>query len=266
MSRHNNWLTTNLSDRKKNKNLDFEIFFNSYNSSTMAFEEAADYTAKLLNSKYQNLWLAFSGGLDSEFVANVLYRNNINFTPITFYDKNSPSEAHMAMHWCEKHDKKLVLIDDSYLNINFQNKIRSIRKYFNIENSIGACNIMLAQFVSKQKGHLVTGFGDPFDLNNEYPKKLTEVIELPEWDFYTDLIDDHPGAFFCYTKEIFKAIINEMDYSKTMQDAKSQLYKIPFRPKIRNHLIQSIENLKEVYTAKNFHRFGFKNEVLSTLN
>lgn len=266
MARHNNWLTTNLSDRKQNKKLDFKISVNSYPSEPMSFQKAADYTANLLAANYQNLWLAFSGGMDSEFVADVLYRNKIDFTPVAFYDINFPSETHMAMHWCKKHNKNLILIEDTYLNINFQNKIKSIRKHYNVENNIGVVSIMLAHLAEKQNGHLITGFGDPFDLNNEYPQKLTEIIELPEWDFYSDLSGDHPGAFFCYTKEIFKSMIDEINYSKTMQDAKSELYNIHFRPKIRNNLIHNIQNLKENYESKNFYRFGTKNEVILNLN
>jgi hypothetical protein len=56
--------------------------------------------------------------------------------------------------------------------------------------------------------------------------------------------DRHPGAFFSYTPEIFRAGINDIDTSKNSQVAKSELYQILFRPKMHNNPFGYYPSLK----------------------
>ena len=68
--------------------------------STMSFNDAADYTANLIAHKYDNLHLCFSGGLDSEYVATVLCRNEIPFTPVILLTPNN-AEIWYAFKFCK---------------------------------------------------------------------------------------------------------------------------------------------------------------------
>jgi hypothetical protein len=60
------------------------------------------------------------------------------------------------------------------------------------------------------------------------------VLELEGHDYYLELAykDAHPGAFFSYTPEIFRALITNLNTNVNSQLAKSELYGLLPRPKI----------------------------------
>jgi asparagine synthetase B (glutamine-hydrolysing) len=76
---YNNWFSVDASGSK------FQLKFNKKASTLYEnFDQAADNAAQLLYQEWGHkpLYLALSGGLDSELTARILVKNNIPFTPV----------------------------------------------------------------------------------------------------------------------------------------------------------------------------------------
>jgi hypothetical protein len=268
MAGHDNWITTNLRDRKRDPRIDFQITFNPQPFHAMSFDAAADLNAQRIAARSNNIWLALSGGMDSEFVANVFLRNSIPFTPIIFSDTIYPDESHNAIHWCKLNGIKPFMISDTFDNTRFSEKLTQICRSLNLISVNGALQIYFSHIVNKEGGQLVTGLGDPFDVDHPvYPDVMTTKIEIPEWDFYIDeLTTGNVGAFYSYSPELMHAMVRDMDYSLSLQEAKSKIYGIHFRTKIRNYskTISSVYDLMSEKLGEDYFRMGSKDEVLAS--
>ena len=76
------WIKPKYPSSKDNLTRQFEVEWNINNVQKMSFADASDYTALQIASKYPELYLSLSGGMDSIYVASVLHRNRIPFIPI----------------------------------------------------------------------------------------------------------------------------------------------------------------------------------------
>ena len=105
---HNNWFSINLESSP------FRLKFNTRASKLYTdFDKAADNTAQLLQQSWgeKNLYLALSGGIDSELVANTLLRNKIKFTPIILkIDEINALETWYAEYWCKQNNIQPVIL------------------------------------------------------------------------------------------------------------------------------------------------------------
>lgn len=226
MPGHNNWFRTSLNNPLEN----FKVEFKPYPFRLDTFYNNAVKTLKLINEKYDNLYLGLSGGLDSEFVMKIAMENDIKITPVIVISPFNTIERDYAIYFCKTNQIKFEIF-----NLDEKTFIEAmIKKIYNrnFHNYFNALNLCLADFVKSKGGVLLTGFGDPFEVLS-YPTNMSEVITFAEWDFYLDYYDsDHPNCFFTYTPELLYSFINEIDYNLPLQEAKANLYKLNFRPKI----------------------------------
>ena len=253
MPGHNDWYTL------RHNPDDFHIALNPYLFYAMSVAEAADHTARIIHSKYPTLWLAMSGGLDSEFVADTLLRNRIPFTPVIVQDPINVEHIY-ARHWCRTNRVQPKLLEDLLANTKRIAVLETMARRQNNPSTIANLNIVLARMAERQGAALITGNGECF--NDEiYPIPMGDNAEFYERDWLLESKSiNHPGAFLSYTPELMHALVSNIDCSLPTQEAKSRLYNIPFRPKI-----QSSIGLTDVTARKIIHSYGKMRDLIALL-
>ena len=98
---------------------DFEIYLNPYSASTVVpWETACNNVAHDIYESYKNIYLAMSGGIDSENVANTFYRLNIPFKPIIFQAGDLHDiDSWWALKWCKDRNIEPVVLQLSLIHI-----------------------------------------------------------------------------------------------------------------------------------------------------
>lgn len=258
MSGHNNWYTIHDDP--------FRIDFRPYNFKPMSFDDAADYTAKLIAEKYNNIYIGLSGGLDSEYVANVFMRNRIPFTPIIWRDPYS-KESDFALYYCKQHQLNPLVIEKDLLDPVVFNSLKKAAKQYNSSDIVAAINVIILKTVEKANGHFLMSTGMPITAGETYPELIdTNHTEFMKNEFYAELKGlNHPGSFFCYTLELLYAYTSFLDYSLPVQEAKCKLYHISFRPKLKPYHIGLIHNL-DADTKKEVFEYGTIKDFLNHLS
>lgn len=231
------WIRPKYLPSKDNQTKQFEVEWTVDKVQKMSFNDAADYTANLIASKYPELYLCLSGGMDSVFVANLLLRNHIPFVPVIIDYFNVDPDIWYAYHWCEQNKiTPLVHVVNAENNDTF---IRHLLKHAvnnRTDVNIGYITNIAADIIP-ETGSLITGCGEPLHVPLSYSDVSKDTIELHECCYYVQMsygMDRHPGGLFNYTPELLFNMVREADLSKNTQEIKSNLYQIPFRPKINN--------------------------------
>lgn len=238
MPGHNNWFNINLNKGIDNHNLAFQAELNITGANLlMTFAEASDYTAQLIASKYNKLHLSLSGGLDSEYVAKVLLRNKIPFTPVILITPDNVDEVWFAKLFCKEHNLNPLILD---FRKNYNQLLVSVLKHARAISSaamIGFYPHVITEHIG-DSSHLITGFGEPFSNSNDYDVVMGDVLEIEEHDFYLDVSfeNQHPGGFLSYTPELFFSLIKHINIEQNTQVAKSLLYQISPRIKSMSNL------------------------------
>ena len=236
---HNSWLEISLTKGDSNNFVnEFAPTFNlTAPVSVMTFQTAADYTAKLIASRYADLYLALSGGLDSEFVAEVLLRNSIDFTPVILLAPWNQSEVWYAYKFCQ--DKKLTPKILDYTGSEQYHAVvkRMVGHSVSLQLPVWITTLPLIVAEEIGNGHLINGSGEIFYDSSSYQEPMGDLFNFVCFNHWLEIEHGakHPGAFFSYTPEIFRAGIADIDTSKNSQVAKSELYEIAFRPKMHNN-------------------------------
>lgn len=224
--------------------LDFEInaektYFNwSFNHTSVRdlnLTEASDYTAELVAEKFDNLHLLMSGGLDSEFVADILYRNNIPFTPVIGYVRHSRNQDYFyAMHWCEQRGITPLAIEFVLNDLRLQKAASWVYQNYGITNDIFFVKALIDIVIDRQ-GHVLLGEAT---MTNEvstssWSDPIGEIFDITAHGLFGSIYTNgtHPAEFFSYTPELFLSLITEVDTTVNNALAKSRLYNVPFRPK-----------------------------------
>ena len=211
---------------------DFKIAFDPYPFHEMSISAAGAYTANLIQEKHNNIWLAMSGGYDSEFVANCFYDNNIPFTPIIWRIQDWP-ESDYAIHWCRQRNITPHIVDKDLLTGPTLSFLQKTAARMHTDHFLCTVNIVLSSIAEKQGGFLVTGTGVPTP-DPDYPIPMGDHTEFSEHDFFMEILKDHhPGSFLMYTVELFYALLKKTDITLPTQEAKSAIYGVNFRPKLK---------------------------------
>jgi hypothetical protein len=235
MPGHNNWFDINLKKGLNNNEIPFEAKLSiPIKSIVTDFTIASDQTAKLIANTYQNLYICLSGGLDSEYVANVFLRNKIPFTAIIICTIENIGEVWFAKHFCNQNNISPIILDYTTCENLYVSKLLQFGKKLKLQSGIAFMVHLAAEFAEENNGSLVTGYGEPFSNSNDYDYPMGLILEIEEHDYYLDVSFDkkHPGAFFSYTPDMLFSMVNSIQYDKNTQLAKTNLYKIPGRSKI----------------------------------
>lgn len=247
----NNWFETTLAPNEQNCQKQFEVKFNfDIKELDLNFETASDTTANLIANRYENLHLCLSGGLDSEYVASVLVRNKIEFTPVIVITNGiSVLESWWAFDFCKKHNIEPLVFD---YQENIDDLVKLMLKHslkFNLPFNNGLIPCAVA---SKVSGPVLTGFGDLVPMSKNYQEPIGDVVEGLECDYYLDLLgDQHPSGFFAYTPSMCFSLLASLDRNDNSQSAKSRLYGVGFRAKIPSPSIPNIPSQLVPLVEKN---------------
>ena len=223
----NNWLQSNIKDRFIDKSVNLELSINLYPFKCMTFNEAADYTCKEIYKEYKNLYLALSGGLDSEYVLRAFHRNNIPIQPIIVCCGNE-KENEYAYKACNE-----LQITPIIINVSERLFLEYFLQYICMNGGIGynsTQRVFAHEYACKNNGILITGenlLGDDKQTINDY-----EYAFINEWDFYEELsFNKNYINFFLYTAELTYAIAPR-NYIR-WNEYKCLIYNIEYRNKMK---------------------------------
>ena len=241
----NNWIDISwngLSKRKRDENL--AVSFRNKTEQIRPFYDVCNQVAVDIGAKHKNLYLALSGGCDSENVANALHRNNVPFTPIILiYDNVShvdqKLESWYAIQWCKNHNIKPLIVHSG----DFVGSINDKHGFMNLKPRLylfAITSLLLAKTIQEQGGKLITGAQLEYYPDNEQMTYLESQLGdyqgfvIEESDQYLEALlpDQHPWAFHYWNADIMAAFVNEWDTNLTMQENKAKIYQVLARPKM----------------------------------
>lgn len=262
----NNWFQTNLNDRK-NGLCEFKIEIKPYQFTTTNFIENSKRLAYKLVDKYDNLYISYSGGLDSEFVLKTFVDNKLPITPVLLSTSFNQIELKYALEFCTQ-----LNITPEIISFNDNNFIDQLYKKTHKRNMFslqGGVPLVVADHID---GKLITGCGEPLWTVRQH-ERMIDCIDYPnlefcEWDFYLDYYDEsHPSGFFTYDISVLYSMIKEVDYNLSFNDAKVKLYNLRNRPKMfwRNDFQKIAFELNKEKTPIKFNQYINKNEFIEML-
>jgi hypothetical protein len=271
----NNWWHVDLD--VSNSGATFDWSFNHTSVKDMTILDAAKYTAELIANKYDNLHLLMSGGLDSEFVASILYQHNIPFTPvIACAPDNHNQDYFFAMYWC-RHRNITPLV------IEFKTDELILKKYYAIMcKKYGILNnsyltILLIDKIIERGGYALVGETNlTFEtLGSKWDEPVGEILEITPHGLLASICTNgsHPGEFLAYTPELLLALIKNINPSLNNPMAKATLYNVPFRPKSWPSIMMNMDTQKSIQKICKveqyppfIHQCWKQSELISILN
>lgn len=233
MTTKNNWFTTNLKDRTSENLCAFDVTLNPYEFVKGNFYEMCNKQARELYDQHDKLYLAYSGGIDSEFVLKVFADLKLDITPVIVMTPYNEMESSYALKFCKDRQITPEIVNYTANEIVDKLKEKSIDKgYFSL---LGGLPLLVCDLVNQTGGKLLTGYGEPFTtipgLQPDHP--ISERLEMSEWDYYLDTYDSsHPSGFFTYSLEVYYSLINQIRYDVSTQKAKYLLYQVKPRMKM----------------------------------
>lgn len=239
-------------------------------SQLMPFDQACDYNAQRLYEDWQawSLYLSFSGGMDSDLVANVLHRNQIPFTVVILeIGECNQQETWYAHYWCWKNNVVPQVIKMDLWTYE-RNILPMLNKLRHTHQHGSTVNLWLSQHISSLGGKMITGLGD---INFDFGTK-TFFNDVIDWAPQLFGNEDQPCGFFSYTAELVASYINTFDTDISEQYNKARFYNIDARPKIPSimHFAKSTpftEMIMKKFTDRNPKKdpnwIGNKEQTLS---
>lgn len=266
MSTHRNWFRSNIRERLTDSSIDLKLIIEPYQFDEMEFHSAADYTAKLISSSHNNIYVSLSGGADSEYTLRAFVRNDIPVKPIIVETSGNPIELSEAYRICEELNitpVTLKITDDDYL-----------RWYLRIVKEISGygiyCipSILACEYARDRDGVVV--IGEHLIDTDKLKNKITPGAN--EWDFYNECFvgEEYTIPFFNYTAELTYAMIKRIE-DVPLDQFKSELYgtrrrtivDYRFRNKF-NHVRNIINSLRK-HSPNPHVDLGSKEDFLNVL-
>jgi hypothetical protein len=239
-----NWIDISWdghSVRTEKENL--KVKFNRKAKTLLSFDQACDQAAGEIYDCYKNLYLALSGGSDSEYVATCLHRNGIPFTPIILrynnvIGKDQHYESWFAKLWCKKHQVTPMIINTDDYTKSAQEK----QNYLTVKPRLFhgmATQGFLDKFMTQHDGKLISGNQLEYYPDSDQMIYLEPQLGnyqgfvMEETDFYLETLhpDYHPWAFYYWSPEVMAGFVSAWNFDITMQENKSNIYKTSIRPK-----------------------------------
>lgn len=221
----NDWFTCKLNS------IDFIPHIQPYNFNKLDFNIACEYTAKELHKRYSTIYVAYSGGLDSEYIVRTFHRLSIPIIPIIVSCGNK-DENSFAINTCLELNIEPIIINVSEKDL----LIKFYEFIFEPFKSIGInCThaFFAADYVLANKnGVLITG-------NNllEDHANTNDDANINDWDFTLGYYNSKLTQidFFLYDISTAFSMLPNIESINTIsvQQYKSYIYNIPFRTKIR---------------------------------
>ena len=236
MYSHNDWFQTNVKNHVTGDQK-FEVYLNPYKFNPLDFHSAAKMTAELLYSQHKNIYLAYSGGLDSEFILKTFVDNGIPITPVIVLTPHNHIESCYAFRFCRKYSLTPVVLEYTEKQL-LEAIYRIILSKVNHFSPTCACFIhmlLVMKYAEENDGVMLCGEHPVSDQGkNEFHSIMGTDMTFESGPFYYHALSNvaHPSAFYYHTLEVFYAILRELDYTVHVNDAKTKLFGLEYRPKI----------------------------------
>lgn len=225
---------------------DFQLKFNRRaHTLYQNFDEAADEAAKLLHSEWfdKPLFLALSGGVDSECVAETLRRNKILFTPIIVKITGvNDLETWYAEYWCYKNCITPVVL--TYTPVEFaEQTVKFFPNLLQVKCHNLTAILIVYEYAKNNNGYGLYSGGD---INFDLDRKEFFCASL---DFISNLVDagKNPTSFFMYTPELALSYVNQFVVFRDEQYNKLAFYNVSPRPKI--------QYLRNLWRNSDYHNY-----------
>lgn len=265
----NSWLVSNAKRIKHGEK--YHVDVRPFTFHRKSFHEACDFVAKDIVEKYKNIYVAFSGGMDSEYVVRCFHRNDIEFTAITAVYPGSENETERAKQLCNELGINHIIIevDLKMLMKTFQEMCET-----KINGLYSILRVICSKYVYEKKGVLITGHAFLGDLHDNHNDKIIDTpAELVDHDHILEAMDTHPEhiGFFLYHPMITYSMISDMDYNMSWNEYKSFLYEISYRKKsviqydYATGILLKIIIRKKYVTEVQSHKMGSYSEFKSFL-
>lgn len=268
--------------RTGNKNIQVDILKKS--SNIMPFQAACDLVAHDIASQYDNLFVTFSGGCDSENIVNTLLRNKIPFTVlmITYGHsrfKDQQYEQWFARHWCRKNNIIPLEIDvSSYIETPKEHK-QFVDYKPRLPFGLTTSSVLL-DIAEQHKANLITGMQLEYYPDYEQMTYLEPQLGsyqgfvFEESDFYLETLapNRHPWGFYYWCPEIMSSFVNDWNTDLNMQENKSCIYNVSPRPKMgypadlySNKVVSLRRHVAKRWGTRDCALLGTKTELLNSL-
>jgi hypothetical protein len=232
MATKNQWLTSNIEDRLTNKTADFFVKYKVSNITHNGFLQECKNVCEDIKNTYKKIYVAFSGGLDSEFVMKCFGKSA---TPIIVDTPGNKLESSYAYYFCKVNKITPVVIkktEKEMLNAYYE----LIFKNFNGIGYDATSSYFAGKYAVENGGVAVLADEGYFSVN--------------EWDYYNDVLIGEGSnlQFLVWTPELTKAMQEEWiifkkennlntletigNYDDCHQEFKCKLYGIAYRPKM----------------------------------
>jgi hypothetical protein len=263
-----NWLKYSFSGLpRRSKHEILELEFTRKAEGLYPLDVAARKTALEIHDRYKNIYVAMSGGADSEFVAKSFLEAGVPFKAITMTcARNLFMGEWYVDRWCTENNVELVKLEVSAEELMEYSKQTLIR--IKGISWFGVTVNLIANEVERLGGHLVTGASPSY-----YPDSKLDIDKaedgfrenfrgfmFDESDFYVELVNPgkHPWSFLYWSPEMLASVVAAWDTNKTGEQNKAELFGGIPRPKLRgsemfmyNSIAQSIP---EYYNQFNWIR------------
>jgi hypothetical protein len=249
---HKAWYTAQLTINKHPDASSFSVNFNRKASQSLSFQSAADYTAKTICEDFAgtDIYIGLSGGVDSEFVADVFYRNQIPFTPIISIMPGM-IEHKYAFYWCKQRNIT-PLVYEFHNNADVVNIAASVLSRTPSYSFLHTLAVSFSTTMAMNRGGVFVA-GEPdltYKPTSDFYSPITDNLELIAGDLTSEFCfpgKKNPGGFYWYTPELVAATAYEIDPAENFDVARSKLYGVPYRPKQQ-------QTRKNMYRESDIHK------------
>ena len=229
---------------------DFECFLRpTGNSSVIPFHKATENAvADIYEYHGKELYLAMSGGIDSEHVANTLVKLKIPCTPIIVtLNKENLLDTWWADRWCRinKIEPTIInIVQDEYV----EDLINHAKKFCSIMTAGSVTVKHVLDHVNERNGALLTGMGfnelyipDPIMYEEEHDPTLKDKDGNMKQGYLqseADLIklllakDNHPMTVLNWSPEVTLSYIHARDPNLSTEENRFNIFGCLPRPKI----------------------------------
>jgi hypothetical protein len=240
-----NWLKYSFGGLpKRNKHETLELEFTQKSDKLLPLDEAAIQTARDIYDRYKNIYVAMSGGADSEYVAKSFKAAGVPFKAITMTSRMNMFFGEWYVdRWCRENNVELIKLEVSAEELLEYGKNTLVR--IKGISWFGVTVNLVANEVERLGGYMVTGaipsyHPDPalgIDKAEQGFDQTFRGFMFDESDFYIELVNPgkHPWAFFYWSPEMLASVVSAWDTTKTGEDNKANLFGGIPRPKLRGN-------------------------------
>jgi hypothetical protein len=215
MKFHNNWITSNFLDIAYNRSERFQVQFHPYPFTPMQFHDAAVYTMNLIKEQTTKpLYLGLTGGADSEYIARLLCKHSIGFTPIIVDSGCIDKDVVYAKMLCDELalEPMIVTVSEDELLGFYLTQIAPYRS----DGLTHSHQLLAIDTAKRYRGTCIVGESNIFDPN---PSKAI----FKAFKFLPDLRYDDVIPFYYYTLELTYAEMKEVRVGEMAQLFKARV-------------------------------------------